>query len=185
MIAVSSTEPLPWRDLREELVRFVGARAPACEVDDIVQDALAKIHVGIASVRDHERLGPWLYRVTRNAIVDHHRRARPVEELAAETAALDVDAEDLTAQVLARCMTGFVALLPPVYRQAITLVELEGRSQIDAAAQLGIPLSTMKSRVQRGRAQLRTLVEECCAISLDARGHVIEVTPRGKTCSAC
>jgi len=40
------------------------------------------------------------------------------------------------------------------------------------------PVSTMKSRVQRGRAQLRELLEMCCAIDLDARGHVVEVTPR-------
>jgi RNA polymerase sigma-70 factor (ECF subfamily) len=36
----------------------------------------------------------------------------------------------------------------------------------------------MKSRVQRGRAHLRALFEQCCAIALDARNKVVEVTPR-------
>ena len=79
---------------------------------------------------------------------------------------------------LARCLVPFVALLPAVYRQAITLVELGGLSQTEAARRLGVPLSTMKARVQRGRARLRELVETCCAIGLDVRGHVVEVTPR-------
>jgi RNA polymerase sigma-70 factor (ECF subfamily) len=43
----------------------------------------------------------------------------------------------------------------------------------------GISLSGMKSRVQRGRQQLRRMFEDCCAIALDARGHVIECEPRG------
>src|SRR5262245_48301292 len=46
---------------------------------------------------------------------------------------------------------------------------------------LGISLSGMKSRVQRGRAQLREAVDECCSIGLDARGHVVscEARPEG------
>lgn len=185
MITASSTAAVAWADVRAELVRFVGARVAAVDVDDVVQDALAKIHTGVAGVRDQDRLAAWIYQITRNAIVDHHRRARPSEPLAAEPPAPEAPLDDATSQLLARCLTAFVALLPPVSRQAIALVELEGLSQVDAAARLGVPVSTMKSRVQRGRARLRELVEACCAIDLDVRGHVIDVTPRGGTCPTC
>ena len=66
---------------------------------------------------------------------------------------------------------------------AARLVELEGLPQVEAARRLGVPISTMKARVQRGRSRLRELVEACCAIGLDARGHVIEVTPRPNGCA--
>lgn len=57
-------------------------------------------------------------------------------------------------------------------------------TQVAAAKQLGVPIATMKSRIQRGRAQLRELLERCCAIDVDPRGHVLEVTPRVRCCSA-
>lgn len=177
---------LPWQELRGDLRRFVAARVPPAEVDDIVQEALVRVHQGVSAVRDNERVGAWIYQITRNAIIDHHRRARQGEELPDDAAAPPVDSiDDTTFTRLARCLAPFVALLPPVYRQAITLVELEGLTQVEAAARLGIPISTMKARVQRGRARLRELVEACCAIGLDVRGHVVEVTPRIGGCSAC
>ena len=43
---------------------------------------------------------------------------------------------------------------------------------------LGISLSAMKSRVQRGREQLREAFEDCCRIALDARGRVVACEPR-------
>lgn len=177
---------VPWRELRRELRGFVAGRVSAAEVDDVVQEALVRIHRGIPEVRDRERLAPWIYRVTRNAIVDHHRRARPASQLDREPEAVAPGNDDaVPARLLAPCLRGFVAMLPPVYRQAITMVELEGLSQVEAAARLVIPVSTMKARIQRGRARLRELVERCCAIELDARGGVIDVIPRGGGCARC
>lgn len=43
---------------------------------------------------------------------------------------------------------------------------------------IGISLSGMKSRVQRGRQQLREMFEACCEIALDVRGHVVSCEPR-------
>jgi RNA polymerase sigma-70 factor (ECF subfamily) len=77
-----------------------------------------------------------------------------------------------------------VARLPSPYREAVTLVELEGLTAREAAEMVGISVSGMKSRVQRGRAQLREMLDACCEIALDARGKVVEFTPRvpGQPC---
>ncbi|MFN0248635.1 MAG: sigma factor-like helix-turn-helix DNA-binding protein [Kofleriaceae bacterium] len=72
--------------------------------------------------------------------------------------------------------------LPTPYREAVTLVELEGLTTREAADMVGVSLSGMKSRVQRGRDQLRTLFDDCCEIALDARGKVTDFTPRPKAC---
>lgn len=176
-----------WRALRGELHRFVGSRVAAAEIDDVVQDALIRIHRGLAGVRDHDRMTAWIYQVARNAIIDHARRRRPVVTIEADAAALadpaadapTVAADDDAAFArLAHCVRPFVGLLPAAYREAVALVELDGLGQAEAAARLGVPLSTLKSRVQRGRVQLRGLLEACCAIELDARHHVVELTPR-------
>jgi RNA polymerase sigma-70 factor (ECF subfamily) len=76
-------------------------------------------------------------------------------------------------------------MLPSPYREAVTLVELEGLTISEAAGMVGISLSGMKSRVQRGRAQLRELFERCCEIELDARGKVTDYTPCVRPCKPC
>ena len=67
----------------------------------------------------------------------------------------------------------------------MTLVELEGLSMRETAEVVDVSASGMKSRVQRGRAQLWQLFEECYEIAFDTRGKVIDYTPRPRSCRAC
>ena len=67
----------------------------------------------------------------------------------------------------------------------VTLVELDGLTVREAAEMVGTSVSGMKSRVQRGRTQLRQLFDDCCEIALDARGKVIDYTPRPRPCGTC
>jgi len=76
------------------------------------------------------------------------------------------------------CVALFVAPLPSPYREAITLTELQGLTQKEAAEMVGTSLSGMKSRVQRGRDKIREMFDECCEISADCRGRVVD-------CEAC
>lgn len=64
------------------------------------------------------------------------------------------------------------------YRDAIMLAELEGLTHQEAANRLGISVPGMKSRVQRGRQQLRKLLNECCLIELDKRRGVAHFEAR-------
>lgn len=176
---------IAWDELRGELHRFVAHRVPAADAEDIVQEALLRIHRGLPGVRADGALVGWLYQVTRNAVVDHLRARRPVEETDDDSAS-ELEVDDAAFQRLARCVRPFVGMLASPYREAIELVELGGLSQVEAAARLGVPVPTMKSRVQRGRAQLRELLEQCCAIDVDVRGHVVEATPRVRcACAIC
>src|SRR5262249_31498464 len=103
----------------------------------------------------------------------------------AEIIAEQTDDDREAARMLACCVSIFVARLPSPFREAITLVELEGLTAREAAEMVGVSVSGMKSRVQRGRAQLRQLFEACCEIALDARGKVIDYTPRARVCAGC
>ena len=176
--APASSTTLAWDSLRGELYRFVARRVPAADADDVVQEALLRIHRGLSSVRADGAVVGWIYQVTRNALADHLRALRPAGELDDDDLVEPIDPDDAAFTSLAKCIAPFVAMLPAHYREAVELVELRGMTQVAAAAQLGVPLSTLKSRVQRGRAQLRELLDTCCAIDLDARGHVVDVTPR-------
>jgi RNA polymerase sigma-70 factor (ECF subfamily) len=171
-----------WAHLQAQLRPFVGRRIPPSDVDDVLQNIFLRMQNGLSNLRDDERFGPWLYRLARSAIADHHRAAarRPLatEELAEPTTDTTRHDENLVEQELATHVAPFVALLPSPYREALTLTELEGLTQKQAAAMLDVPLSTVKSRVQRGRGRLREIFNACCEISLDARGHVLACEPR-------
>jgi RNA polymerase sigma-70 factor, ECF subfamily len=183
---------VPWSELATRLRPFVARRVPPSEVDDVVQDVLVRMHRGLPSVRDDDRWAAWMYQIARNAITDAGRkRARapsaPGEELADVAAdETDLEADREAASALAGCVSIFVAQLPSPYREAITLVELEGKTAKEAAEMVGISVSGMKSRVQRGRTQLRGLFETCCQIALDARGKVTHFAPRPRAaCDSC
>lgn len=167
------------KELESKLRPFLARRVPSADADDVMQDVFLRMHRGLTSLRDEERFGPWVYRIARNAIVDHLRKQRvPTEDI---DIAIDREPEE-DEHLLAPYVASFVAELPSPYREALTLTELQGMTQKDAAAMLGISVSGMKSRVQRGRVLLRAAFEECCAIALDVRGRVIECTPRKTDC---
>jgi RNA polymerase sigma-70 factor (ECF subfamily) len=168
-----------WQDVEARLRPFVAKRVASQDVDDVLQDTYVRMQRGLPDLRDEERLAPWLYRVARSAVADNlrARQRHPIAE-PTEEPAIVVDDEPAQEHLLAACVAVFVARLPSPYREAITLVELEGMTIKDAAAMVGISISGMKSRVQRGRAQLRAAMNQCCQIALDARGRVIDVTPR-------
>jgi RNA polymerase sigma-70 factor, ECF subfamily len=183
-----------WQELEGQLRPFVARRlSDNADVDDVLQDIYLRIQAGVGELRDSERFGPWVYRVARSALADHGRaRARhplrPTEptEGASEPSTAE-DSDGSAEQGLASHLAVFVAALPSPYREAVTLTELQGMSQKEAAEMLEISLSGMKSRVQRGRQQIRAMLQACCEIALDARGHVLSYARRidGKVPENC
>lgn len=177
-----------WRDLEAKLRPFVGKRLRSeADVDDVVQDVFLRMQRGLADLRDDERFGPWVYQVARSAIAEHQRTAQrhpltdaepPDAEAPSVENQIEEKQSDAVAEELAMYVAPFIAMLPSPYREALTLTELEGLTQREAAEMLGISVSGMKSRVQRGRVLLRTSLEDCCHIALDVRGRVVGCEPR-------
>lgn len=202
-----------WRELDQTLRPFIARRVRSeADVDDVLQDTFLKMQRGLSSLRDEDRFGPWVYRVARSAIADHQRTSarhplvfeRPghaASDTSDETGpsssgnpeapnsdpSIGDPDEVCASELLARVLPPFVAMLPSPYREALTLVELEGLTQREAADMLGVSLSGMKSRVQRGRALLRKTLEDCCHIALDARGKPVscELRADGRLPSGC
>jgi RNA polymerase sigma-70 factor (ECF subfamily) len=188
-----TTAAAPWQSVAAQLRPFLARRVSAADVDDVLQDVWLRVQRGLPGLRDEERFTSWLFQIARSAVAEHQRArsrhplagAPPGAEATAEIVAEPVDDDRDAARALACCISLFVARLASPYREAITLVELEGLTTRDAASMVGISISGMKSRVQRGRAQLRELFEQCCEIALDARGMVTDFTPRVHPRACC
>jgi len=172
-----------WQDIERRLRPYVARRvASAADVDDVLQEIFVKLQRGLSSLRDGESFGGWVYRVAQSTIADSARsRARSRLVLVEETPEVGTqegDESDDLERELGGCVALFVARLPAPYREAVTLTELEGLTQKDAAEMLGVTLPAMKSRTLRGREKIRAMFEECCRISVDCRGRVTACEPR-------
>ena len=79
----------------------------------------------------------------------------------------------------------FLETISPKYAEAVFMVDYLGMSQKDLATHLDISISGAKSRVQRGRENLKQLFLQCCDFEFDARGRVINYQRKSTRCHNC
>lgn len=180
-----------WAEVGASIERFVRRRiGDPHEADDVVAEVMLRIHQNLGALHEHERVTAWVFRITRNAITDHYRRAgrrrdvltSQIEPEADPAADAWLDDQGATLAELAACIRPLVDALPADYRRALELTDFDGRTQADAAKIEGVSLSGMKSRVQRGRRQFSTLVKQCCDITTDSRGELVDFNMRTDGC---
>lgn len=181
-----------WAGLRSEMLSFLCSRGVSEEqAEDILQTALLKAHKKMQEHDAPEQPRAWLYQVVRNLLIDESRRSatrsKLVESLsAAPSTEAQADAPPETHLAVAALLPRFIEQLPAPYAEAVKLVDLQGLSQSDAAEQVGVSLTCMKSRVQRGRSQLQKALMQCCSFEFDARGKITECRSQSSQgCKSC
>lgn len=178
-----------WEEFHEGLLGFVQRRVGSRETaEDIVQEVMLRVHRQVGGIERAEAVGAWIHTIARNAITDHYRSAIVRRELASggevvpeAIAEPEPDSPDVRGE-LAACVAPLLTRLPDTYREALTLTELEGLTQAEAAHRLGLSVTGMKSRVQRGRRQLKQVLIQCCAVERDVRGGLTDYRPRHGSC---
>lgn len=175
-----------WEEYGSQLRNFLVAKVPTPEdADDLLQEILIKTHKNLNTLKEPEKFKSWLYQIARNTIIDYYRKQRPIvsdQDIRNSLPAQDPDPENPVLSELSQCVRPFLKQLPDKYREALEATDLEGRSQKDLAQELGLPHSTVKSRVQRGRSMLDDLFQECCTYQLDVRGNIMDFTDREDCC---
>jgi RNA polymerase sigma-70 factor (ECF subfamily) len=171
-----------WQEFSTPLRRFLRSRSRTdADAEDLLQEVFVRIHKQLPSLRDPAKLQGWVYRIARNAVIDHYRTRKEHVPLDFELESEDPqgrDAVDLTST-----LRSFIAALPANYREPLVRHEFQGEPLQDIAAALGLSLTATKSRVRRARLMLRDMLDRCCRFDFDRRGRVIEATPRN--CGDC
>ncbi|HEX6548352.1 MAG TPA: sigma-70 family RNA polymerase sigma factor [Candidatus Dormibacteraeota bacterium] len=139
--------------------------------EDLVQDTYVRALRYQHSYQPGTNMKAWLFAIMRNLFWDRFKGGRP------EDLSLDDDSSDFALydrikdesaipedQVLDRLaaheVVEAVEKLPPLHREVVLLVDVEGFSYKDAAEVLGVPIGTVMSRLHRARQQLqRTLYD--------------------------
>jgi RNA polymerase sigma-70 factor (ECF subfamily) len=131
------------------------------DADDLVQDALTQAIATAHPLRDPARLKPWLFAILYRCFLNQRRAAgrRPKLETYDETehAGFAVPGQDAPLQ--RRDLLVALAQLPDEQRVLLLLIGVEEMSYLEAAEMLDIPIGTVMSRLARGRATLRALLE--------------------------
>src|ERR1700726_1777534 len=168
--AVSQWTPPTW----EEVVRAHSARVYRLayrltgnkhDAEDLTQEVFVRVFRSLASYTPGTFEG-WLHRITTNLFLDTARRRQRIrfEGLGDEIAHRLPGSEPTPAEAfddthLDNDVQAALKALPPEYRAAVVLCDIEGFSYEEIAATLGVKLGTVRSRIHRGRAQLRTALE--------------------------
>ena len=142
--------------------RLTGNRHDA---EDLTQEVFVRVFRSLPSYTPGTFEG-WLHRITTNLFLDLARRRQRIrfEGLGDQAVGLLRDGEPTPAQAFdARHLDTDVQqaleALAPEYRAAVVLCDIEGLSYEEIAATLGVKLGTVRSRIHRGRAQLRTALD--------------------------
>ncbi|WP_310619199.1 RNA polymerase sigma factor SigZ [Flexibacterium corallicola] len=174
-----------WGEYHARLAAFLHTKVSnKADAEDLLQDIMLKSYRSLPSIRENSSIKAWLFQITNNTIIDFYRKKGRENPLVAEDLWFAED-EITVDQELSRCVAPFISALPEDKAVLLRAIELEGHSQKEYARQQGIAYSTLKSRVQKAREQLRLVFEECCHFSLDARGMVTDFEAKHDSCKNC
>jgi RNA polymerase sigma-70 factor (ECF subfamily) len=146
--------------------RFTGTNE---EAQDLTQDVFLRVFKSLKSFRSGEgSFAVWLNRLTRNLLIDHYRRTRqdrktesiedqlPVVEAA--TAVTSRTDSMLAGREAGELLQGALQRLSPELRETVILRDIEDLEYREIAQVLNVPEGTVKSRLNRGRAELARLL---------------------------
>jgi RNA polymerase sigma-70 factor, ECF subfamily len=142
--------------------RFTSREA---EAQDLTQDVFLRVFKNLKSFRSGEGLFVvWLTRLTRNLLIDHYRRTRmerATESIEDQTAALEENTATmartegmLAGREASELLQAALQKLSPELRETVILRDLEELEYREIAQILNVPEGTVKSRLNRGRAEL-------------------------------
>ena len=142
--------------------RFTGSEA---EAQDLTQEVFLRLFRSLRSFRVGQGSFPvWLARLTRNLLIDHYRRTRmeratdSIEQqlpMLEEKVAMSARTDGLVAgREASELLQGALQKLSPELRETVILRDLEELEYREIAQVLNVPEGTVKSRLNRGRADL-------------------------------
>jgi RNA polymerase sigma-70 factor (ECF subfamily) len=143
------------------------------EAEDLAQEAFIRAYININSFHMDKKFSTWLYRIATNLSIDRIRKKKPDVFLDAEVkgmegltmysqlaADISTPEEEVVSLELQETVQNEILKLPDKYRTVIVLKYIEELSLKEISDILDLPISTIKTRMHRGREALRKQLKE-------------------------
>lgn len=166
-IAAQHSKPL--------LAYLVRMTRNSADAHDLLQEALIRIARELPRLRSPETAKGWAYRIATNVAIDHLRKNAKVqfEELDGDSKGTAVDAEEeLVVDEMNECIRDVIDRLPPDYRAAIVLSNLQGLTVAETAEIMGTSVTAAKVRIHRAKAKLREALNQECDFYRSESGNL-------------
>jgi RNA polymerase sigma-70 factor (ECF subfamily) len=131
------------------------------DAEDLTQEVFVRVFKSLATFKPGT-LDGWLHRITTNLFLDQARRKQRIRfDALSEDAAARLPGNDpgpersFEFNNLDTDVAAALEALPPDFRAAVVLCDMEGLSYDEVAHALNVKLGTVRSRIHRGRAMLR------------------------------
>lgn len=148
----------------------------ASDAEDLVQDTMVRAYTRFGSFRADGSPRAWLHTIMRNLFINayrkKHREPRQIDIDSLDEPAVYGSAHDgglsrptvaspervVLSRMESAALLRAVAALPEEYRQVVVLADVDGLSYQEIADRLGIPVGTVRSRLNRGRKRVQRSV---------------------------
>ncbi len=172
-----------WKEFHDKLLAFIKSKVhDPFSAEDILQDVFVKIISHLDTFEGRGKIESWIYRITRNTIVDHYRNNKKHIISPDVLINFQISSIEKMQAELASCLIPMIRQLPDKYRIAIQLSEIEGKTQKEIAIQENLTLSGAKSRVQRGRVLLKKVLQKNCQLEENSKNQITDMSPVKKKC---
>jgi len=151
---------LYWRKVFNVAYKFVGRQD---EAEDLTQDIFLKLFKSLKTFDRRANFSTWLISVSRNLCIDHYRSMRREHDVVthdvdvvtlARPSVIDSPQAALEQRDRVALLRAALDKLAPSLRTAVMLRDIQELSYQEIAEKLGVPEGTVKSRINRGRAEL-------------------------------
>ena len=174
-----------WSGFNEKLFRYIESQVKnPYDAEDILQDVFVKIFRGIGQLENQEAIKPWIYRVTKNTIIDFYKKKKDVS-VAPEVLYLveeeTGDADNMNEDIY-KCIESMLFQIPDKYQAVYEMHKKKEMKHREIAEELDISVSASKVRLKRAKDMFREKLLECCDFEVDNYGNIIDYEEKGKCC---
>lgn len=174
-----------WNTYSLDVRKFIMSKVKDISAtDDVLQDTFIKVHTKLHTLKDLNKLKPWVFTIARNSIMDYFKLSKKtVHELDLEIPTEEVSMDNEHTEK--DCLNGIIINLPKKYRDPLFLADIKGLKQQQVADQLKQTLPTTKSQIQRARKLIAKGFMDCCGFELNEQGKLVGEIQEKEDCKIC
>lgn len=175
-----------WLSFQSDLLAYIKSKVSSTyDAEDILQDVSIKLYKHIDSVDEKTSLKAWLYKITKNTIIDFYRKKKDVsvEPESLYTIEDDVEEDNMNIEI-SKCMKYMLFDLPEKYFHVYDMYENKDMKHKDIGVALNITQAASKVRLKRARDMFKEKLLSCCDFDVDVYGNILDYRTK-EPCVSC